>query len=382
MSRRRRPLGYLRQLDSNRWYVQVDLGPDADGKRRKKTRRVTGTKTDANNALLELLSAGPMGKASPSLTLEEYLLRTWLPSKTRIQETTREGYLLKIKGQILPTLGAIPLNQLNPLLLQKWIADLEETVSKQTCLHAFGVLSNALNQAVKWDLILKNPLVAVDPPRADEPEILRPTLEECLQIIQLFRGHSIEPAVALALGAGLRRSEVCACKWEDIDFEAGTVSVTKKRVRLRGKNIISHPKSARSRRKLTMATWAIDVLRAVRVRQLRDRVAAGPLWFDTDHVVIGKRGNPLAPNTVTHAFQDVRKKTAMREITYHGLRHGFATMSVLAKTDLPTLSARMGHSNTKITQRYYEIVSEADREAAAKLDALFLRDVESGGSET
>lgn len=326
--------------------------------------------------MANLLSTAPMGTASPNLTLEDYLLRMWLPSKTRLQETTREGYIYKIRGQILPTLGAIPIHNLTSAELHKWVSDLEKETSPRTSRHAYSVLMNALTQAIKWELLIRNPLVAVEPPRADEAEIIRPSLEESLQIIELFRGHSIEPAIALALGASLRRSEVCACKWEDIDFENRTVSVTKKRIRLRGTDVVSHPKSARSRRKLTMARWAVDILRAVRVRQLQDRMAAGPLWFDTDHIVIGKKGYPLAPNTISHAFQEVREKTGLREITFHGLRHGFATMSVMAGVDLPTLSARMGHSSTKITQHYYEIVSESDRLAAEKLDRLFERGLE------
>lgn len=367
----RRTVGSIRPDGPNRWVVQVSAGRDAEGKRRRITRRLRGSKAEAERLLASLLGGADL--ASSKTTVEQYLVERWMPSKVNLQVTTRVEYLDIIRSKVVPHLGFVELSKLSPLDIDGWLGDLRRTgISEQTVLHAYRLLSGALTQAVKWELLHRNPAKSVDPPKPATPDILRPTLEEALQVIAIFRDHLIQPAVALALGAGLRRSEALGVRWIDLDLEERRVTVAQKRVRPTGhSDVIDEPKTKKSRRTFTIQQWAADSLRSTRRIQMARRLQLGPLWNDSDLVVVDGRGEPLRPGRVSTAFSKLVLENGMRPLKFHGLRHGFATLSVFAGVDLPTLSKRLGHSTTRTTERYFEVIEDADRQAAAKLDRLF-----------
>lgn len=361
----RRAVGSIRPAGSQRWIIQISVGRAADGKRRRITRRFAGTRQEAEAEFARLLSTVPSTSAPSTLTVSAFLSQ-WLASKDRRQKTTVEGYETYLRIHILPALGHLRLTKLSVLTLQQWLANVQG--GERTRHHAYSVLRNALNQAVKWDLIPRNPLNSVERPKPPKAEIIRPTLEEALAIIKAVHGTVLEPAVALALGGGLRRSECLGLQWSDIDFNARKVTVRQKRVRLRGEDIIDVPKTMTSYRTFTLTDWALASLKATRKRHLEGRIALGSR--DIDLVVLDERGRPLSPQGLSHRFSGLMRAEGMRPITFKGLRHGFATLSVLAGVDLPTLAKRMGHSNTKITEIYYEILDAGDRAAAEKLNHL------------
>ena len=178
--------GHIRKRGQRSWAVLVDLPRGPDGKRRRKWHPVHGNKKDAQrkrNELLHQLETGAYVE-QVRMTLEEFLAR-WLGSiESKVGAKTLERYQQLADHHIIPCLGTIPLPRLQPLALQEFYEDRLRNgrrkgaggLSPQTVLHIHRVLRAALTQAVRWQLLARSPVDAVEPPRVAPKEMK--TLDE------------------------------------------------------------------------------------------------------------------------------------------------------------------------------------------------------------
>ncbi len=211
------------------------------------------------------------------------------------------------------------------------------------------MLNAALNVAVRWRLLDNNPLRAVEIPKvraSRQPDVL--TLEEAAKYLEAFQGHALEPIIVLALGAGLRRSELAGLRWSDLRFwketdddgvvsEHGEVSIARGLHDRKGEVLEELPKSIESLRSMALPDWAVTALKPLR--------ALGPL--------VAENGAPMAPWRIRN------------------LRHTHAVLMLDAGVDLYTVSRRLGHSTTAVTEAHYVDPTErADRAAADALKDL------------
>jgi len=352
----RRDIGAIRPLQRGVWRVEVTHGKDpVTGKSRRLSRNVRGTKREAESMLARLLlEAGE--RPDSSLTLKDYLEEVWLPAAgEKVRVRTVDGYRAKCKLYIIPTLGRVRLGDLEPYDLDRWMARLSDKVSPQTVVHAYRVLCNALNRAVRWRLIASNPLHSVDAPTVERsrPDVL--TVAEAGEYLEAFAGHVLEPMVVIGIAAGLRRSELAALTWRDIDLDANTVSVSKGMHERCGKVWVEPPKSKTSRRVVVLPSWAIDALRPHR--------AVGPL--------VAEGGEAIKPNRITTLYNRHVKKAGLRRIPLKNLRHTSATIALGADVSLVSISRRLGHSSVAVTDRFYLAPgNEADVKAAAAMETV------------
>ena len=276
--------GTIKQRAKGSWSVILDLPRDpATGKRRRKWITVKGTRKKAETKLTELLrQLDTNSYVEPSkLGVGEFLQR-WLQdyAATNVRPRTIEGYRDIIDGHLVPNLGSIPLGKLNGSHLQAYYAlalksgrrDGKGGLSPRTVLHHHRVLREALNHAVKWDLISRNFADTVDPPRPEKKEMNTLDNEGVHLLLGAAQNTMYFPILHLAVYTGLRRSEILALRWSDIDLDLAALSVVRVMHRIRGAGVVYQPpKTAKSRRQVALSPLAVLALRAHKEKQEAER---------------------------------------------------------------------------------------------------------------
>ena len=355
----RRQLGSIRKAGKNRWRVSASLGWDTEaGKRRRVDKTVVGTRTEAEHELARILIESGESNVGSDVTIEMYLTSVWLPhmKPPRVRARTWSAYESVVNARIVPYLRKRTLVDVatQPLVFDRWLEKLKsEGVSGHTALHAYRVMKASLTQAVKWRLIAVNPLNAVEAPKPKrhEPQML--SADEAKAMMKAFVDSDIEPAIALALGAGLRRSEISGMRWSDMSLDDGYAAVNRGRHHVTGAVIEEPPKTERSRRVVSLPAYAVEMLK--RHEQ------------DSGYVLSDAQGAALTPNALSYRY---KAECEARNVTYvplRDLRHTHATLSLEAGVDVVVVSRRLGHSNVTTTDRFYLRPSRAADELAAGL---------------
>lgn len=355
----RRPVGSVDWLIPNekaRIRVSGGVHP-VTGKRWRLTEIVYGNERQVEAALARLLlQAGKVPESDVSV--RQFLEQMWLPHvEARVRARTYDGYKSKIDNHITPVLGSVPLAGLSPYQLDRWIDGVKG--SERSRLHCYRVLNAALNLAVRWRLLEHNPLRAVTAPkpRLEAPDVL--SVKEANAYLDAFAGHTLEPLIVLALGAGLRRSELAGLRWSDMDLDAATVTVSRGLHDRGSEVIVEEPKSATSHRIVALPAWAVAVLRPHR--------GIGPL------VVEG--GLPMRPWRISALYERHVASCGLRRVPLRNLRHSHACLLLEAGVDLYTVSRRLGHSTVAVTEAHYVRPGEAADRAAADAFGRVLKPV-------
>jgi integrase len=377
--RQRRPRGSggITRLARSKWLIRVEGERDAAGHRRRLSRVVIGDRDKALAELGVLTARVGSGHVEPParLTVRDFLREQWLPAaEQRVRARTLEGYEAKV-AIIEHGLGGCELRKLSAQRVDRFIGTLRAEggptgkLAERSILHVFRVLRAACRQAVKWGLLPRDPTDAARPPRpaAYEPPVL--DLPTARKVLDAFRGHALEAVVELALGVGLRRSEILGLAWSDVDLDAGEVRIRRGLHAARGGLRFEEPKSDRSKRVVSLPSSAIEALRAHRKRQLEARVAAGAEWQDLDHVFATRIGTPLHPSDVGRAFRARLDELSLPSVALKQLRHTSATIALESGTDVAIVSRRLGHSRIAVTDQFYlRPGRDLDRRAADALE--------------
>ena len=283
-------------------------------KRKQQWVSVKGTKADAQRKLTELLhQTDNGGYMKPTKeTLGMYLDR-WLRdyASPNLSPRTTEGYDHIIKRHLIPGLGSTSISDIKPTHLQAYYADKLDRgridgkggLSPRTVQHHHVTLHTALQSAVKWGLLSRKPADAVDRPRYERKEMHTFDDEGLRTFLQVARETPYHSLFYLALFTGLRRSELLALRWDDIDLDMAQVHVTRALHRLRtGEIVYRNTKSAKSRRLVDLPPSAAVVLRGHRHQHevLRADLEAEPIE-GSDLVFTTLEGKPILPVTFTHA---------------------------------------------------------------------------------
>jgi integrase len=189
------------------------------------------------------------------------------------------------------------------------------------------------------------------------------------KVLATFDATEIGAAVATALGSGLRRGELLALQWGDVDLDAGTVTVHRAIERVDETTRLKEPKTKRSRRTVALPAFVVERLRAHRLEQAQRFLALGLGRPAPQTFIFEREGQPWVPNAFGELFRRGLANAGLPHIRLHDLRHGFATLMLRAGVDLKTVSSALGHTTLSTTADIYAHVSPAlMREAAARLD--------------
>jgi integrase len=281
-------------------------------------------------------------------------------------------YETAIRLHFNPVIGRIPLGKLNPQHLQAMMQNrLQAGLSPRTVANLLTILRGALKQAVKWGLLARNVAQLVNPPRYERYEINPLTPEDAQTFLATIKGDRFEALYLTALGLGLRKGEVSALRWDDIDFPAQTVRINKTLQRVNSKLQLTELKTKRSRRALHLPKIVAESLQGHRKRQLEARMLAGDRWQETGLVFTTALGTPLDPAFVLRQFQQKLTEAGLPKQRFHDLRHACASLLLAQGEDLRTIMEVLGHSNIATTADIYtHILPAVKRQAAEKMDAI------------
>jgi integrase len=374
--------GTIRQRSAGSWTVIVDLGPDpVTGRRRQHWKTVRGPKREAEAELAKLIHERSTGIEQPTghETVAEYLDR-WLRDyvATNTAPKTEQTYREIAKRHLVPAFGALELVALRPAHIQAFYGrmlrsgrvDGKGGLSARSVLRYHQVIHAALHQAVRWQLLVRNPADAVEPPRAERREVmgLKPG-----QVRALFAAADMTPIghlVRTAVLTGLRRGELLGLRWSDVDMDRAVLHVQQTAQRITGRGVIfRQPKTRLSRRAVALSPDAVAVLRAHRREQLEERLLAGPAYGDRDLVFASAIGTSLEAGTITRTWTRILAVAGVGHVRWHDLRHAHATLLLRQGVHPKIVSERLGHASVGITlDTYSHVLPGLQAAAAAALD--------------
>lgn len=371
--------GHITKRGKDSYSIVVSMGErDPETKKYKQHwETVRGTKKDAEKRLAELLNQIDKGLyiKPEKTTLAEYLER-WLKDYVwpNLAPRTAEGYEHIIRKHLIPGLGKIQLSQLKPEHIQNYYAKQlstggqeEKGLSATTVRHHHMCLHSALKTAVKWELIARNPIDAIDPPHCHKQEMHTLTEAEVHKVLEIARETPYFALFYLALFTGLRRSELLALKWSDIDLNMGQLSISRSLHSLAGgKIIIRQTKTARSTRTVALSPSTVKVLKDHKGKQQAFRLLAGLCLNEDDFIFTNIDGKPLLPNTITHNWIKIIRKAGLNGIRLHDARHTHASLMLKQGVHPKIVQERLGHSSIQVTLDTYSHVTPGLQQAAAK----------------
>ncbi len=373
--RRGRGRGTLRQRKDGRWEGRIVIGYDESGLPITKN-VLAKTKGECEEKLARLkdgLSDSGKNKCTPSMPFGEwmdYWYRTYC--KESLAETTQMTYEERIYKQIIPKIGKTPLNQITTGLLEKFYAHLKAD-GRLIRREQFGPgLSNAvirsihahcgaaLEKAKKEKLIFKNPAekCKLPPKKSPEMQILRADEMRRL-LIQAYEDGFYEMFL-LDLSTGIRRGELLALQWSDVDLKKRTIRICKQVKYIGGELKILPPKTQASNRTINIPPQLASVL-----GEYRERVDS--IWLFPSPVK--EEDLPRDPSAVRKAFSKILERAQCKHVPFHALRHTFASNSFHYGMDVKMLATAIGHGSVETTMNVYaHATEEMQRAAARKID--------------
>ena len=390
--------GHIRSRGERTFVLVIELGRDESGKRRQATRTFHGGKRDAQRALNNFITEVEKGEyVEPNkITLGQHL-NEWLASygKTQLRATTYESYEVQVRCHINPALGDVKLSRLLPKQIQKLYADKLDGgrqdgkpggLSARSVRYIHAVLKEALDHAVKWGYISRNPAGLVDPPLEEHKQLTvwTPDLAQAfLEFLEADRwGKRWYPLFALALLTGLRKGELLGLRWSAVDLEQGTIHVNRTLQRTRKGLSLEDTKTEKSRRAVPIGPVLVDALRKHKLTQAQER------WFakqgeyrDSGLVFTVAKGGPISPRNMNRSFERLLKRSGLPPIRIHDLRHSHATQLLIAGEHPKVVQERLGHAKMATTMDTYSHVTPTlQRAAAHKAEVLLLRPKTNSGT--
>lgn len=363
------------------YYVSMELGRDENGKRIKQYRTFP-TLAAARNGLRDFHAGLERErklerKLAPAQELDlSHWLEYWMDSIVRPNraETTVYAYQKIIDNHIDPALGTVPLKRLTPKMVQEYYTEIQRAngLSSNTMRRHHDLLSSALRSAVRQDVIPASPMERVEPPRVRTTESYFYNNQELKLLYQKIEGNILELAVKLAGSLGMRREEICGLKWENVDLQRHLVLIREARTAYGATIVQKETKNRSSVRTLYLPDEVYLLLEQEQARQQQERCLQSPTYNPTDHVILDAKGVPYSPNALSLAFTRFVKKNDLPRLTFHGLRHTFATIASCQGASLFDIGKALGHSTPATTGRIYtHLVDRTHEELVQRVsDAL------------
>ena len=368
--KRKNGTGTIRQRKDGRWEGRAVVGYDDKGL--PKTKNVLAkTKHECQEKLTKLMETVGCTKSEkicanmPFGEWMDFWYQTY--SKSGLRPATQNTYESTIYQHIIPQLGKIPLCQLTQKDLQQFYAHLKNEgwlvrteqygkgLSDRMVRMCHAKCRAALDQAVQENLIRTNPTIGckLPPKRSREMQVL--SHQELHRFLIQAKADGYFELFLLDLSTGLRRGELLALQWTDLDVENRTISVTKQVNRINGELVVSPPKTRNSVRTLALPQQAVDLLIAEHKKHSRN-----PYLFPSP-----KTGTMYDPDAFRRTHDKILKSIGAEHIRFHDLRHTFATLSLKSGVDVKTLSGALGHYSAGFTLNTYTHATAQMKQDAA-----------------
>ena len=356
-----------------RWTAQLTLENGTQKQVHRKTRQ------EAHKALQQMLREQEQGMLAtgPQQTMKQFM-EYWLEEVHRptIRTSSYANYRSILDKHILPALGHIQVQKLTMQHIQKFYAsELKEGRSPKTIKIYHAVLHNALSHAVYINLVSRNvsDLATKSLPKQTRYEIQPLSTEQAQVFLEKVKGHHLETLLTLALITGMRRGELLALRWQEIDFDNKYLQVCRS-VRREAKRglVVNEPKTQAGRRKIVLSPFLVEVLKQHRISQLEARLQAGTAWEDHGLVFCTKRGRLSDPTYMLVMFKKLLNDVGLPRMRFHDLRHSAATLLLAMGVHVKVVQELLGHSNITMTLNVYShVLPSLQQDAMNKISDLF-----------
>lgn len=396
------------------WRLKYDAGRDEMNRRIQCYKTVRGSEAEARAKLAVLLNQVEQGghvapkKKTLSIWMEEWLETTAKPSVT---SKSLERYSELLRNHVAPYLGEVQLQRLTQPQIKKLYARLrlegrktpgrprrdageprlsiKTGLSEQSILHVHRVLSNCLSEAVRARLISVNPMKDMRAPSPKKAQavlnsqatgaIKALSVDDLKTLLCGIRGHAVYPLAVLAAGTGMRRGEMLALRWGDIDFESKSVRVLRavEETKAHGVRIKDRPKNKSSVRIIGVDSELLNVLRRHKATQaevalgLGIRISNETLVFPKSAIALDQ---PMRPMFVTDVFSRLAKGLGFGGFTLHDLRHTHASLLLAKRVPITAVAQRLGHASPTITLNIYSHLVQIAEDEAVTASAAILKD--------
>jgi integrase len=365
--------GSKRKIKDGVWELRVSLGKDPlTGKWKQLSKTFHGPARAADDALRDLIDQQAPSRTDGVGATFGQLLDQWLEECERmdLSPTTIRTYRAQIERTIRPNLGKVTLNRLTAKNLDALYGAMKNAgKSPKTIRNHHAIIATALHQGVRWGWVRSNVAELAKPPRVTQSRVTSPSLQVVREVIEAAerRDPRLAPLLMLAALTGMRRGELCALRWSDVDLNVGTIDVTRSLVVAPSGLIEKSTKTNRGR------AVALDPVGIALLTQHRSKTKQ---WISQAQSELPENAfvfspfvegtTPFRPDNVTSFFIRVRNEVGAPTVRLHDLRHFTATQLIGAGVDVRTVAGRLGHSDPSVTLRVYShALEERDRAAAA-----------------
>ena len=372
--KRKNGQGTVRLRKDGRWEGRQIVVYDENGKAKTKS-VLAKTKAECLEKLKQLQNscgtAKPL-KIKPDMRFGDWI-GYWYETHCRptIRPTTQKSYEEWIYVHVIPGLGHIHLNKLTQADCQKFLNEMKANgrkihrdtkgpgMSERSVRNCYHVIRMSLERAIKDGLIKKNPILGckLSPPEQKEMKVL--SREEIQRFLLQAKAEGMYELFLLELTTGLRRGELLALRWDDLNIRTGELHINKQVYPVGGKLITSEPKTKAANRTIILPPAMVEVLLEYRKGVFSDLMFPSRI----------KPDQPIDPGYVRKRLQVILERSGCKRIRFHDLRHTFATISLEHGMDIKTLSAIIGHISSRTTLNIYtHITSEMQENAAVSID--------------
>jgi integrase len=389
--------GQIIKRGDDTWLVRIFTGRDAQGRRRYLNKTIKGKKKDAETYLSKTQTAISTGTfVEPStLTVDSYLNK-WLQTAAcpRVTERTYTSYEWLLKNYVRPVIGEKRLSDIRPLDIQSLynrmaspkLKEKEDPqpgityglgLSARSVRYTHSVLSSALKQAVRWNMLTRNPCELVELPRHTRREMQAFSPEEAARFLKAAAEDAHGTVFTFALATGMRPEEYLALKWSDVDLHKGAATVQRALIwRKGGEWYFGEPKTARSRRTVPLPASVLSALQEHKRRQGAERLKTGASYQTNDLVFAMNDGRPILLRTLDRLhFKPTLKRAKLSEsFRLYDLRHSCATLLLAANEHPKVVSERLGHANIILTlDTYSHVLPSMQQAASEKLEGILFK---------
>ena len=354
--------GSIQKLSNGKFKLVVNLPPDDTGKRKRLTKRVKGTKREAE-AVLRLLESEKESLVKGKETFKSFLnifLRDFAP--TNCNERTLEGYRDLADGHLIPYFGRMRLNKIRAEDIQRYYSekslngrrDGRGGLSSTSLNHHHTLIGRVIKKAYQMRKISVNIMDFVERPKISTPPISYLSFDEVENLIMESSKTRYLPLIMLATSSGMRRSELLGLKWKNVDLERMSISVEQVLYTLRGgRQVFSQPKSKSSRRRIDLDRFNVDMLKTLR-NSTRDRL--GESFSNETTVFSDLDGKPWKSSGVSQGVKALLTKIGRPDVHLHGLRHTTASNLLSLGVHMKIVQEILGHSDFGLTANTYSHV--------------------------
>ncbi|CDK35087.1 probable integrase [Ligilactobacillus salivarius cp400] len=376
---------YTKKDGSKAYMFNLYLGTDpVTGKQRRTTRRGFRTMAEAKTALsrleLEVMENGLPTSSRKIMTFEE-VYKIWLEQyKPTVKESTLYTQTSVIKTHILPYFGSLRVDKIDTAYCQKQVNRIFNTTKNYN--NVFNLIRRILDYAKSMKQIRVNPMDDVVIPKRKRENgsvekvlnfYTKDQLRTFLKLLKENESYQMYVIFRVLAFTGMRKGELSALKWSDVDFENGTISINKTvAIGSNGKLHIQTPKTNKSIRTISIDDTTLNILRSWKNELKKELFKQGENINHGDRLVfISKHGLYMLRN-INPFLKKIIQKYNLPPIKPHGFRHTHASLLFESGASIKEVQDRLGHENIKTTMDIYTHVTQSAREKTAEKFANYI----------